>query len=123
MKNSSGGGSLRAVARSPCMPSVAVDVMSGDSGAPECIPGALLALVLDPTWLILVGNPSHRTCAGPGAGGVRARVRASGGHRGGHVRTSARGHSPRKDSSMRIAIDLVKEAVREPWSAPATPAR
>ena len=41
------------------MPSVAVDVMSGDSGAPECIPGALRALVTDPTLeLILVGQPS-----------------------------------------------------------------
>jgi fatty acid/phospholipid biosynthesis enzyme len=30
------------------MPSIAVDVMSGDSGAPECIPGALRALVTDP---------------------------------------------------------------------------
>ena len=41
------------------MPSIAVDVMSGDSGAPECIPGALRALVADPTLeLILVGQPS-----------------------------------------------------------------
>ena len=41
------------------MPSVAVDVMSGDSGAPECIPGALLALTADPSLeLILVGQPS-----------------------------------------------------------------
>ena len=41
------------------MPSIAVDVMSGDSGAPECIPGALLALATDPALeLILVGQPS-----------------------------------------------------------------
>ena len=41
------------------MPSIAVDVMSGDSGARECIPGALHALVTDPALeLILVGDPS-----------------------------------------------------------------
>ena len=79
------------------MPSIAVDVMSGDSGAPECIPGALRALATDPALeLILVGDPAViepalAACAG---GGARARVRASRGHRGGHVRASARGDPP-----------------------------
>ena len=41
------------------MASSAVDVMIGDSGAPECIPGALRALAADPALeLILVGDPS-----------------------------------------------------------------
>ena len=41
------------------MASIAVDVMSGDSGAPELIPGALHALNHDPDLeLILVGQPA-----------------------------------------------------------------
>src|SRR6187399_1404957 len=94
------------------MPSVAVDVMSGDSGAPECIPGALLALVTDPTLeLILVGQPSVIEPALANApAAVRSRVSV-------HPAATVVGMSEhpreairrRKDSSMRIAIDLVKE--------------
>ena len=94
------------------MPSVAVDVMSGDSGAPECIPGALLALVADPTLeLILVGQPSVIEPALANApAAVRSRVSV-------HPAATVVGMSEhpreairrRKDSSMRIAIDLVKE--------------
>ncbi len=94
------------------MASVAVDVMSGDCGAPECVPGALRALVADPTLeLILVGKPeviepelAHASAA------ARARLSI-------HPAASVVGMSEhpreairrRKDSSMRIAIDLVKE--------------
>src|ERR1041384_5330565 len=94
------------------MASIAVDVMSGDSGAPECIPGAIRALTLDPTLeLILVGQPAviePVLATAPDA--VRSRVVA-------HPAASVVGMSmhprdairKRKDSSMRIAIDLVKE--------------
>jgi phosphate acyltransferase len=94
------------------MASIAVDVMSGDSGAPELIPGALRALSLDPTLeLILVGQPAviepvlaqapaavrARACVHPAASVVGMSE---------HPREAIR---KRKDSSMRIAIDLVKE--------------
>jgi len=94
------------------MPSIAVDVMSGDSGARECIPGALHALVTDPSLeLILVGDPSVIEPALAGlADGVRTRLSV-------HPAATVVGMSEhpreairrRKDSSMRIAIDLVKE--------------
>src|SRR4029077_1614450 len=94
------------------MPSVAVDVMSGDSGAPECITGALLPLVADPTLeLILVGQPS---VIEPALANVPAAVRS---RVSVHPAATVVGMSEhpreairrRKDSSMRIAIDLVKE--------------
>src|SRR3954471_9751461 len=94
------------------MASIAVDVMSGDSGAPECIPGALRALAADPALeLILVGQPNVIEPAIAGASAdVRARLAV-------HPATSVVGMSEhpreairrRKDSSMRLAIDLVKE--------------
>jgi phosphate acyltransferase len=94
------------------MPSIAVDVMSGDSGAPECIPGALRALAADPALeLILVGQPSVIEPAVAGApADVRARLAV-------HAAATVVGMSEhpreairrRKDSSMRLAIDLVKE--------------
>src|SRR5436190_2962611 len=94
------------------MPSIAVDVMSGDSGARECIPGALHALVTDPSLeLILVGDPSVIEPALAGlADGVRTRLSV-------HPAATVVGMSEhpreairrRKDSSMRVAIDLVKE--------------
>ena len=94
------------------MPSIAVDVMSGDSGAPECVPGALRALEADGELeLILVGNPEVIEPALAGAdGAVRARASV-------HPAASVVGMSEhpreairrRKDSSMRLAIDLVKE--------------
>jgi glycerol-3-phosphate acyltransferase PlsX len=94
------------------MPSIAVDVMSGDSGASECIPGALRALAADPALeLILVGQPAVIEPAIAGApAGVRARlaVQAASSVVGmsEHPREAIR---RRKDSSMRVAIDLVKE--------------
>ena len=94
------------------MPSIAVDVMSGDSGASECIPGALRALSADPALeLILVGRPDVIEAAIAGApANVRARLAV-------HAAATVVGMSEhpreairrRKDSSMRIAIDLVKE--------------
>jgi len=94
------------------MAPVAVDVMSGDRGAPECVPGALRALVADPRLeLILVGNPEVIEPALAGApADVRARVAV-------HAAATVVGMSEhpreairrRKDSSMRLAIDLVKE--------------
>jgi glycerol-3-phosphate acyltransferase PlsX len=94
------------------MPSVAVDVMSGDSGAPECIPGALRALAADPALeLILVGQPAVIEPAIAGASAdVRARLAV-------HAAATVVGMSEhpreairrRKDSSMRLAIDLIKE--------------
>ena len=58
------------------MASIAVDVMSGDSGAPECVPGALRALAADPALeLILVGKPEIIEPALAGARGRRARAR------------------------------------------------
>jgi glycerol-3-phosphate acyltransferase PlsX len=94
------------------MASIAVDVMSGDSGAQECIPGALRAVSLDPTLeLILVGQPAviePALAAVPEAARARVSVHPAASVVGmsEHPRDAIR---KRKDSSMRIAIDLVKE--------------
>jgi glycerol-3-phosphate acyltransferase PlsX len=94
------------------MASIAVDVMSGDCGAAECVPGALRALAADPSLeLILVGQPQVIEPALAGASAdARARLRV-------HEAATVVGMSEhpreairrRKDSSMRLAIDLVKE--------------
>ena len=94
------------------MASIAVDVMSGDSGAPECIPGALRALAADSALeLILVGNPTIiESALAQAPAAIRARISV-------HAAATVVGMSEhpreairrRKDSSMRIAIDLVKE--------------
>jgi len=94
------------------MASIAVDVMSGDRGAPECVPGALRALAADPELqLILVGDPSIIEPALAGAApDLRARASV-------HAAATVVGMSEhpreairrRKDSSMRLAIDLVKD--------------
>ena len=94
------------------MASIAVDVMSGDRGAPECVPGALRALVADPELqLILVGDPAViEPALADAAPDVRARA-------GVHAAATVVGMSEhpreairrRKDSSMRLAIDLVKD--------------
>ncbi|HET9863836.1 MAG TPA: phosphate acyltransferase PlsX [Steroidobacteraceae bacterium] len=94
------------------MASIAVDVMSGDRGAPECVPGALRALAADPDLeLILVGNPEViEPELARLAPAVRARASvhaaASVVAMSEHPREAIR---RRKDSSMRLAIDLVKE--------------
>jgi glycerol-3-phosphate acyltransferase PlsX len=94
------------------MASIAVDVMSGDCGAPECVPGALRALAADPSLeLILVGQSQVIEPALAGVSpDVRGRLRV-------HEAATVVGMSEhpreairrRKDSSMRLAIDLVKE--------------
>ena len=94
------------------MASIAVDVMSGDSGARECIPGALRALATDAALeLILVGDPNViQPELASAAAEVRSRVSV-------HPAASVVGMSEhprdairrRKDSSMRLAIDLVKD--------------
>jgi len=94
------------------MASVAVDVMSGDRGAPECVPGALRALEADPALeLILVGKPEiiePALAAAPAAMRARAQVHPAASVVGmdEHPREAIR---RRKDSSMRLAIDLVKD--------------
>src|SRR3954465_11215576 len=94
------------------MASIAVDVMSGDSGAPECLPGALRALAADPALeLILVGNPEviqPALAAAPAGGRARVSVYPAATVVGmsEHPREAIR---RRKDSSMRLAIDLVKQ--------------
>jgi glycerol-3-phosphate acyltransferase PlsX len=94
------------------MASVAVDVMSGDSGASECIPGALRALAADSSLeLILVGQPDviePAIAAAPADVRARLTVQPAATVVGmsEHPRDAIR---RRKDSSMRIAIDLVKE--------------
>ena len=94
------------------MAPIAVDVMSGDSGAPECVPGALRALEADRSLeLILVGKPEIiEPALARAPAGLRARIRI-------HPAATVVGMSEhpreairrRKDSSMRVAIDLVKE--------------
>jgi len=98
------------------MASIAVDVMSGDSGAPECIPGALRALTADPSLeLILVGKPEViEPALAAAASGVRSRASV-------HAAATVVGMSEhpreairrRRDSSMRVAIDLVKDGRAE----------
>lgn len=105
------------------MPVIALDVMSGDVGARECVPAALLALAADPALeLRLVGQ---RDVVEGELAQARASLRAGGdgGRGGGDLRSRlevvdapevvAMTDSPReairrkKHSSMRIAIDLV----------------
>jgi glycerol-3-phosphate acyltransferase PlsX len=98
------------------MASIAVDVMSGDCGAPECIPGALRALTADPSLeLILVGKPEViEPALAVAASGVRSRASV-------HAAATVVGMSEhpreairrRRDSSMRVAIDLVKDGRAE----------
>jgi glycerol-3-phosphate acyltransferase PlsX len=94
------------------MASIAVDVMSGDRGAPECVPGVLRALAADPALeVILVGKPEIIEPALAGAdGALRARASvfpaATVVGMSEHPRDAIR---RRKDSSMRLAIDLVKD--------------
>ena len=94
------------------MASIAVDVMSGDRGAPECVPGVLRALAADPALeVILVGKPEIIEPALAGAdAALRARASvfpaATVVGMSEHPRDAIR---RRKDSSMRLAIDLVKD--------------
>lgn len=97
---------------------IALDVMSGDLGAQECVPAALLALESDLSLrLKLVGQVSVITplldAAAPAAG-VRARVELI---EASEIITMT--DAPReairrkKQSSMRIAADLVHDGLAE----------
>jgi len=97
---------------------IALDVMSGDLGAQECVPAALLALESDPSLrLKLVGQVSVITplldAAAPAAG-VRDRVELI---EASEIITMT--DAPReairrkKQSSMRIAADLVHDGLAE----------
>lgn len=93
------------------MPTLAIDVMSGDRGAQECVPGAALALAAQADLLLeLVGDPAiiHPLLAGVSAQ-VRARLSVVPAldvvPMDEHPRTAIR---RRKASSMRIALDRVK---------------
>jgi glycerol-3-phosphate acyltransferase PlsX len=91
---------------------IALDVMSGDLGAQECVPAAMLALESDPLLrLLLVGQPAiiagllHAAAPSAAVAGRLEIVPAS--------EIIMMTDSPReairrkKDSSMRIAVDLV----------------
>lgn len=93
------------------MPTLAIDVMSGDLGAQECVPGALLALAEFPDLhLELVGDPAVvQPLLASTSADLRERIELVTAldvvPMGEHPREAIR---RRKASSMRIAIDRVK---------------
>lgn len=105
------------------MPVIALDVMSGDVGAHECVPAALLALAADPRLrLLLVGQRdvvegelaqarAAQRAAGDeerGAGDLRSRLEVVDAPEVVTMTDSPREAIRRKKrSSMRIAVDLV----------------
>jgi len=94
------------------VPTLAIDVMSGDLGAPECVPGALLALERSPDLRVeLVGSPEAiEPLLGAAGAALRARltiVPAADIVPMDELPRAAIRH--RKHSSMRIAVDRVKE--------------
>lgn len=94
------------------MPKLAIDVMSGDLGAPECVPGALLALAqLPDLQLELVGAAATiEPLLAAASPALRARlsvVPATDVVPMGESPRSAIRH--RKASSMRIAVDRVRD--------------
>jgi glycerol-3-phosphate acyltransferase PlsX len=97
---------------SPISPvTVAVDVMSGDRGAQECVPGALAALEADAGLTILAVGDSPLIEAEVSRLPPDARLRAGIVPAASVVGMDERPREAirrRKDSSMRLAIDLVK---------------
>jgi len=100
---------------------IALDAMSGDLGAQECVPAALRALVDDPALhLLLVGDPAMlepllaaAAKAGPAAA-ARARLEVVPASEVITMDDSPREAIRRKKgSSMRVAIDLVREGRAE----------
>jgi glycerol-3-phosphate acyltransferase PlsX len=89
---------------------IALDVMSGDLGAQECVPAAVLALASDPDLrLLLVGDPAAIE-AGLAGTPVRARCEIVPATEIITMEDSPREAIRRKKhSSMRIAVDLVHE--------------
>jgi glycerol-3-phosphate acyltransferase PlsX len=96
---------------------LSVDVMSGDAGPQQCVPGALLALARDPQLhLLLVGQPDVVAPLidlalpehGAQAGQMRERLQVVEASEVVGMDESAReAIRRRKHSSMRVAIDLV----------------
>jgi glycerol-3-phosphate acyltransferase PlsX len=96
--------------------SIAVDVMSGDHGPRECVAGALHALCDDPQLhALLVGQPEHiepQLSKLPHAARRRAEIVPA-------SEVVAMDAPPReairrqRDSSMRVAVNLVKEGRAE----------
>jgi glycerol-3-phosphate acyltransferase PlsX len=89
---------------------IALDVMSGDLGAQECVPAAVLALASDPDLrLLLVGDPAVIE-AGLAGTPVRGRCEIVPATEIITMEDSPREAIRRKKhSSMRIAVDLVHE--------------
>jgi glycerol-3-phosphate acyltransferase PlsX len=96
---------------------IALDAMSGDLGAQECVPAALRALTEDPALrLLLVGDPAvlgpllaAATPVGPEAA-ARSRLEVVPASEVITMDDSPREAIRRKkDSSMRVAVDLVRE--------------
>ena len=104
---------------------IALDVMSGDLGAQECVPAALRALAADPDLrLLLVGDPAVIEAAlaaagpaaagAPGAAALRERLEVVPAAEVITMEDSPREAIRRKKrSSMRIAVDLVREGRAE----------
>ncbi len=93
---------------------IALDVMSGDLGAQECVPAALLALRSDPDLsLLLVGEPAaiERSLESERPGeDLRARMSIIPANEVILMTDSPREAIRRKkNSSMRLAVDLVHE--------------
>jgi glycerol-3-phosphate acyltransferase PlsX len=101
---------------------IALDAMSGDLGAQECVPAALRALAEDPALrLLLVGDPAvlgpllaAATPVGPEADTARSRLEVVPASEVITMEDSPREAIRRKkDSSMRVAVDLVREGRAE----------
>jgi glycerol-3-phosphate acyltransferase PlsX len=97
---------------------IALDAMSGDLGAQECVPAALRALAEDAALrLLLVGDPSvlgpllgAAVPVGPEAGTARSRLEVVPASEVITMDDSPREAIRRKKgSSMRVAVDLVRE--------------
>ena len=96
------------------MTTLALDVMSGDLGAQECVPAALLALAGDPDLqLLLVGDAAiiERSLAAERCSpSLRERLQVVPASQVILMTDAPREAIRRKkDSSMRIAVDLVQE--------------
>jgi glycerol-3-phosphate acyltransferase PlsX len=94
--------------------SIALDAMGGDSGLDVVVPAAITSLSQHPdVRIILVGDES-RLAAAVAAAGASANPRLSIHHASQQVEMDELASAAmrnKKDSSMRVALDLVKEGV------------
>ena len=94
--------------------SIALDAMGGDSGLDVVVPAAITSLSQHPdVSIILVGDES-RLAAAVAAAGASANPRLSIHHASQQVEMDELASTAmrnKKDSSMRVALDLVKEGV------------